>query len=68
MGAFAPWWKNRGQLSTIISPATDEERQMADLAMLDNDEVKAILCARGGYGMTRIIDRIDFRRYRKHRK
>lgn len=48
--------------------ATDEERLADFQAMLDNDEVKAILCARGGYGMTRIIDRIDFRRYRKHPK
>lgn len=44
---------------------TDEER-LADLQqMLDDKEVKAILCARGGYGVSRIIDRISFRRFRR---
>lgn len=39
---------------------TDDERA-ADLQKMINDPtVKAILCARGGYGSVRIIDRIDF--------
>ena len=39
---------------------TDEER-LADLQeALDDPSVKAILCGRGGYGLSRIIDRIDF--------
>ncbi len=39
---------------------TDEER-LADLqAMLNDASVKAILCGRGGYGVSRIIDRLDF--------
>jgi len=39
---------------------TDEER-LADLQqMLDDPGVHAILMGRGGYGMSRIIDRIDF--------
>ncbi|HXD77961.1 MAG TPA: LD-carboxypeptidase [Puia sp.] len=39
---------------------TDEER-LADLQqMLDDPGVRAILCGRGGYGLSRIIDRIDF--------
>ena len=47
---------------------TDEER-LADLqAMLDDDTVKAVLCARGGYGMTRIIDQIDFKKFKKQPK
>ena len=29
-------------------------------AFLDDPEIKAIICARGGYGTIRIIDRIDF--------
>src|SRR5262245_53282685 len=36
--------------------------------MLDDDNVKAILCARGGYGLSRIIDRIDFRRFKENPK
>jgi muramoyltetrapeptide carboxypeptidase len=47
---------------------TDEER-LADLQqMLDDRQVKAVLCARGGYGMSRIIDGIDFRKFRRHPK
>ncbi len=39
---------------------TDEER-LADLqSMLDDVEIKAILCGRGGYGLSRIIDLINF--------
>jgi muramoyltetrapeptide carboxypeptidase len=47
---------------------TDKER-LADLQqMLDDDEVKAVLCARGGYGLGRIIDRIDFKKFMKQPK
>lgn len=39
---------------------TDAQR-ITDLQQaLDDDSVKAVLCSRGGYGMSRIIDRIDF--------
>lgn len=39
---------------------SDVER-LADLqSMLDDDSIRAILCARGGYGTTRIIDQLDF--------
>jgi muramoyltetrapeptide carboxypeptidase len=47
---------------------TDEERAADLQAMLDDPEIKAVLCARGGYGLSRIIDRIDFRRFRKNPK
>lgn len=47
---------------------TDEERATDFQAMLDNRSVKAILCARGGYGMVRIIDRLDFSKFRQHPK
>ncbi|HPF10479.1 MAG TPA: LD-carboxypeptidase [Flavobacteriaceae bacterium] len=35
---------------------------------LDNPNVKAIWCARGGYGTVRIIDQLDFTKFRKHPK
>lgn len=42
---------------------TDEER-LADMQqMLDDEDVKAILPARGGYGSVRIIDKLDFTRF-----
>src|SRR5438874_537945 len=47
---------------------TDEER-LSDLQMmLDDTEVKAIFCARGGYGLSRIIDDIDFTHFKKKPK
>lgn len=47
---------------------TDKERLDDFQQMLDDDEVKAILCARGGYGMSRIIDEIDFEKFRNQPK
>jgi len=42
---------------------TDAER-LADLQeMMDDPEVDAILMGRGGYGMSRIIDELDFRAF-----
>ena len=47
---------------------TDSER-VADLqSMLDDNTVRAILCARGGYGSVRIIDRIDFTKFSNNPK
>jgi muramoyltetrapeptide carboxypeptidase len=42
---------------------TDEERLNDMQLMLDDENVKAILCARGGYGLSRIIDAIDFDKF-----
>jgi muramoyltetrapeptide carboxypeptidase len=39
---------------------TDEERRNDFQALLNDPEVKAILCGRGGYGCSRIIDELDF--------
>lgn len=47
---------------------TDEERAADFQQMLDDAAVKAIICARGGYGVVRIIDKIDFSRFRKNPK
>ena len=47
---------------------SDEERLNDLQVMLDNKHIKAILCARGGYGMSRIIDRLSFKKFRKHPK
>ncbi len=39
---------------------TDQERIADFQAMIDNPEIDAIVCARGGYGTSRIVDKIDF--------
>jgi len=57
-----------GSASENYFSGSDEER-LADLQqMMDDDSVHAILCARGGYGLTRIIDRINFRKFREQPK
>jgi muramoyltetrapeptide carboxypeptidase len=39
---------------------SDEER-LSDLQEMTNDsEIKAVICSRGGYGISRIIDKVDF--------
>lgn len=49
--------------------AGDDALRLQDLQqMLDNLEIKAIVCARGGYGTTRIIDQVDFTQLRQHPK
>ncbi|GDX52373.1 peptidase S66 [Bacteroidota bacterium] len=47
---------------------TDEERLADFQTQLDDDSVKAIICARGGYGTVRFIDDIDFRKFSKKPK
>jgi len=45
------------------------EQRSADLqSMVDNKDIKAILCARGGYGSVQIIDNIDFSSLQKNPK
>ena len=47
---------------------TDEER-LADLQQfLDDKNINAIFCARGGYGISRIIDKLCFKKFLKHPK
>ncbi len=46
----------------------DELRAASLQQYLDNPEVKAIVCARGGYGTVRIIDRLDFTAFAKNPK
>ena len=56
-----------GDSCTYFS-GTDEQR-LADLQLALNDEnVKAILCGRGGYGTGRIIEQIDFSAFVKSPK
>ena len=40
---------------------SDEERRDMIQWALDEEEIKAVFCARGGYGTVRVIDRLDFR-------
>ncbi|MEI9957195.1 MAG: LD-carboxypeptidase [Ferruginibacter sp.] len=42
---------------------TDEERLQDLQQMLDDKTIKAIMCARGGYGAVCIIDKVDFKKF-----
>lgn len=47
---------------------TDEERLQDLQEALDDPSVDAILCSRGGYGVVRIIDKLDFSTFKKNPK
>ncbi len=47
---------------------TDEERLRDFQHAIDDEKVKAIFCARGGYGTVRILDNISFTNLLKHPK
>lgn len=47
---------------------TDEERAQDLQFMLDNPDIHAIMCGRGGYGAVRIIDKVDFSKFIKNPK
>ena len=49
--------------------AGSDETRIADLhEAFENKEVEAILCIRGGYGATRIVDKINYHTIRKNPK
>jgi muramoyltetrapeptide carboxypeptidase len=43
---------------------SDEERAKDFQAMLDDPKIKAIMCARGGYGTVRIIDKLNWEKFK----
>ena len=60
--------KTIGSDSENYFSGTDEQRLAEFQEMLDDDSIQAILCARGGYGMGRIIEKINFKRFKKQPK
>ncbi len=47
---------------------TDTERAEDLQKALDNPNIKAIWCARGGYGTVRILDRLDYNQFKENPK
>ena len=47
---------------------TDEQRAADFQQQLDNPNIKAIWCVKGGYGTVRIIDLLDFTKFKQHPK
>ncbi len=71
--ALASW-----QLNPVVSTfaresfgrfsGTDEQRLLDLQQALDDPSVRAILCSRGGYGLIRIIDKLNFDAFVKYPK
>ncbi len=67
-------WKLNTVLGDTINAedhqyAGDDELRRKDFQnALNNPEIKAIWCARGGYGTVRIIDQLDFSEFKNHPK
>lgn len=55
-------------LKNFSLAGTDSERAKELQEMLDDDSIKAIMLARGGYGAVRIIDTINFSHFVKNPK
>ena len=47
---------------------TDEQRTADFQEQMDNPNIKAIWCVRGGYGTVKIIDKLDFTKFKQHPK
>jgi muramoyltetrapeptide carboxypeptidase len=60
--------KTIGGVSSNYFSGTDIERLEDLQEMLDDQDVAAILFGRGGYGLSRIIDQINFKKFRKSPK
>lgn len=60
--------KTLGSSSDNYFSGTDEDRADELQAMLDDSSIHAILCGRGGYGVSRIIDQLDFTRFKRNPK
>ena len=54
-----------GGASENYFSGSDDERLADFQQVLDDPDVRAILCGRGGYGLSRIIDRIDFTNFQQ---
>lgn len=60
--------KTLGGKSKNYFSGTDEERLHDLQQCIDDPNINAILCGRGGYGTTRILDGIDWKAFKKNPK
>lgn len=47
---------------------TDEQRAADFQTQMDNPNIKAIWCVKGGYGTVRMVDLLDFAKFKQHPK
>ena len=67
MGFKVKLGESAGQKYGYLS-GTDDVRARDINNMFADDEVDAIICIRGGYGVTRILDKLDYEMIAKHPK
>ena len=67
-GYFTKIGKTVGSGSANYFSGTDTERLQDLQEMMDDDTVHAILFGRGGYGVGRIIDQVNFKKFNKQPK
>lgn len=60
---YIPVYDERLFLSHNQFAGTDEQRAETLQYYLDDNNIDAILCVRGGYGTVRIIDKLDFKKF-----
>ena len=77
IAAAAKWIEEKGFVAVYDDRLFAEYHQLAGdddfrasvlQDYLDRDDIDAILCARGGYGTIRIVDKLDFTKFEKHPK
>ena len=56
-------YKGEGQLA-----GSDSHRAALLQGLLDDPDIRAVICCRGGYGTVRIVDRLDFTRFAQRPK
>lgn len=65
---FVPVYDDRLFAVHHIFAGDDDFRASVFQEYIDNEEIKAIWLARGGYGSIRIIDKLDFTKFLQHPK
>ena len=74
---FVRFMESKGFVILLADGVFDNEQGFAGPAeqrarifqqLLDRPDIKAIICARGGYGTVAILDQLDFTAFRRHPK
>ena len=68
MGLKSADWEKCIETVMVLLPEL-MKRDLSDLQeMTDDQEIKAVFCSRGGYGISRIISKVDFSSLKKNPK
>lgn len=65
---FSPVFSLNSLKASDNYSGNDDQRRQDFQAALDDPEVQVIHCLRGGYGLTRYLDRIDFSKFKQSPK